>query len=147
LALVLEVPVFRAKRVLPAPGVVALWAIVAVEICTLAELVNDPNRPNTKPATAIAAMRVMAIRITVARTGEIAFLRLALLIFNVVLLLYENCPENGTCPPLDRKRMPVKASPDVPATHVPAAVTGTGIEPAPAVTVVTVIVGVQVTPP
>ena len=44
-------------------------------------LVNDPKRPNTKPATAMAAMRVMAIRITVARTGEIAFLRLALLMF------------------------------------------------------------------
>jgi hypothetical protein len=29
----------------------------------------------------MAAMRVMAIRITVARTGEIAFLRLALLMF------------------------------------------------------------------
>jgi len=48
---------------------------------TCAELVNDPNRPNTKPATAIAAMSVMAMRMTVARTGEIAFLRLAALIF------------------------------------------------------------------
>jgi len=41
---------------------------------TCAELVNDPNRPNTNPAMAMAAMRVMAIRITVASTGEIAFL-------------------------------------------------------------------------
>ncbi len=40
----------------------------------LAELVNDPNRPNTNPAMAIAAMRVMAMRMTVARTGEMAFL-------------------------------------------------------------------------
>ena len=41
---------------------------------TCAELVNDPNRPNTNPAIAMAAMRVIAISITVARTGEIAFL-------------------------------------------------------------------------
>ena len=40
---------------------------------TCAELVNDPKRPNTNPAMAIAAMSVIAIRITVARTGEIAF--------------------------------------------------------------------------
>jgi hypothetical protein len=38
------------------------------------ELVNDPNRPNTNPAMAMAAMRVMAMRMTVARTGEMAFL-------------------------------------------------------------------------
>jgi hypothetical protein len=43
---------------------------------TLAVLVNDPNRPNTKPAMAMAAMSVMAISITVARTGLIAFLLL-----------------------------------------------------------------------
>ena len=41
-------------------------------IVSVAELVNVPNRPNTKPATAMAAMRVIAIRITVARTGLIA---------------------------------------------------------------------------
>src|SRR2546426_4115580 len=41
---------------------------------TLAELVNDPKRPNTKPAMAMAAMSVIAIRITVASTGEMAFL-------------------------------------------------------------------------
>ncbi len=41
---------------------------------TCAELVNEPNRPNTKPAMAMAAMRVMAMRMTVARTGEMAFL-------------------------------------------------------------------------
>jgi hypothetical protein len=40
----------------------------------LAELVNDPNRPNTNPAIAMAAMRVIAIRMTVASTGEMAFL-------------------------------------------------------------------------
>ncbi len=37
---------------------------------TLAELVNDPNRPNTNPAMAMAAMSVIAMRITVARTGK-----------------------------------------------------------------------------
>jgi hypothetical protein len=41
---------------------------------TVAELVNDPKRPNTNPATAMAAMRVIAMRMTVARTGEMAFL-------------------------------------------------------------------------
>jgi len=48
---------------------------------TWAELVKDPKSPNTKPAIAMAAMSVIAIRITVARTGEIAFLRLGLLMF------------------------------------------------------------------
>jgi hypothetical protein len=46
----------------------------ATDALTWAELVNVPKRPNTKPATAMAAMRVIAMRITVARTGEIAFL-------------------------------------------------------------------------
>jgi hypothetical protein len=41
---------------------------------TCAELVNDPNRPNTNPAIAMAAMSVMAMRMTVASTGEMAFL-------------------------------------------------------------------------
>jgi hypothetical protein len=41
---------------------------------TVAELVNDPKRPNTNPATAMAAMSVIAMRMTVARTGEMAFL-------------------------------------------------------------------------
>ena len=41
---------------------------------TCAELVNDPKRPNTNPAMAMAAMRVMAMRMTVASTGEMAFL-------------------------------------------------------------------------
>gem|GEM_PF-7032607 len=34
----------------------------------VAELVNDPKRPNTKPATAMAAMRVIAMRMTVSRS-------------------------------------------------------------------------------
>jgi hypothetical protein len=36
--------------------------------------VNDPKRPNTNPAMAMAAMSVIAMRITVARTGDMAFL-------------------------------------------------------------------------
>jgi len=59
---------------------------------TCAELVNDPNRPNTNPAIAMAAMSVMAIRITVARTGEIAFL--LLLCFEILMagdLLERSC--------------------------------------------------------
>ena len=51
---------------------------------TCAELVNDPNRPNTNPAMAMAAMRVMAMRMTVARTGEMAFLFLLFTICIVV---------------------------------------------------------------
>jgi hypothetical protein len=46
----------------------------AMEAETCAVLVNDPKRPNTKPATAMAAMSVIAMRMTVARTGEMAFL-------------------------------------------------------------------------
>ena len=53
-----------------------LTAVVHPTTCaeTCAELVNDPKRPNTNPAMAMAAMRVMAMRMTVARTGEMAFL-------------------------------------------------------------------------
>jgi len=55
-----------------------IWLVVPVLMqdvtCaeTVAELVNDPNRPNTKPATAMAAMSVIAMRMTVANTGLIA---------------------------------------------------------------------------
>jgi hypothetical protein len=41
---------------------------------TIAVLVNVPKSPKTNPETAVAAMRVIEMRITVARTGEIAFL-------------------------------------------------------------------------
>jgi len=47
--------------------------MLEVDTWTRAELVNDPKRPNTNPATAMAAMRVMAISMTVANTGEMAF--------------------------------------------------------------------------
>ncbi len=40
---------------------------VPTDAVTCAELVNDPNRPNTNPAMAMAAMRVMAMRMTVGR--------------------------------------------------------------------------------
>jgi len=56
----------------PAPFPAALKALVVAATC--AELVNDPKRPNTNPAMAMAAMRVMAMRMTVASTGEMAFL-------------------------------------------------------------------------
>jgi len=52
----------------------AVHLLTCAETC--AELVNDPKRPNTNPAMAIAAISVIAMRITVANTGEIAFLRL-----------------------------------------------------------------------
>jgi len=57
------------------------WLRLTLVADTLAVLVNEPNRPNTKPAIAMAAMSVMAMRMTVARIGEIAFLFLPLLIF------------------------------------------------------------------
>jgi len=41
---------------------------------TWAVLVNVPKSPNTNPAIATEAMRVIAMRRTVARTGEMAFL-------------------------------------------------------------------------
>ena len=47
---------------------------------TLAVDVNDPNRPNTNPAIAMAAMSVIAMRMTVAMTGEMAFLPLTFVI-------------------------------------------------------------------
>lgn len=47
---------------------------VAELIVSVAELVNVPKRPNTNPATAMAAMSVIAMRMTVASTGEMAFL-------------------------------------------------------------------------
>jgi len=82
LALTLDVPVFWTLMdpVGPAARVPCTKAVLITE--TFAELVNEPNSPNTKPAMAMAAMRVMAIRMTVARTGEIAFLRLLVSILN-----------------------------------------------------------------
>jgi len=91
LALVLDVPVFRATTVpafaAPVPG--AMFGAVNV---TLATDVNDPKRPKTNPAMAMAAMRVMAMSMTVAKTGLIAFLRLALLICIVGYASTRRCP-------------------------------------------------------
>jgi len=73
-----EEPVFWSVTMQSA--VVVVWH-TTLTADTCAELVNDPKRPKTKPAMAIAAISVMAIRMTVAKTGEIAFLRPGLLMF------------------------------------------------------------------
>jgi len=65
---------------------------------TRAVLVNDPKRPKTKPATAMAAMSVIAMRMTVARTGEIAFLlavRVWIRMLFVTWSLWEDSGELG----------------------------------------------------
>ncbi len=77
----LAVPVFWI--VIVPVGVVPDERLVVVT-ANRATLVNDPNRPNTNPAMAMAAMRVMAMRMTVAMTGEIAFLRFTFVICIVV---------------------------------------------------------------
>jgi len=80
-AATLLVPVFVSITLQLSPPVLSWWhRLTWPETC--AELVNEPNRPNTNPAMAMAAMRVMAMRMTVASTGEIAFLRFGLFILN-----------------------------------------------------------------
>jgi len=79
-----DVPVFWRARFVPEATAPHVGAAIAVPVSvagmltvvaeTCAVLVNDPNRPNTNPAMAMAAMRVMAMRMTVASTGEMAFL-------------------------------------------------------------------------
>jgi hypothetical protein len=66
---VLAVPVLL--RLTVQNAVEAMQEAVAV---TCALEVNEPNRPNTNPAIAMAAIRVMAMSMTVAMTGEMAFL-------------------------------------------------------------------------
>ena len=56
--------------------------------------VNDPKRPNTNPAMAMAAMRVIAMSMTVAMTGEIAFLPLTFVICIVVSDLVDRLNKN-----------------------------------------------------
>jgi len=85
--------------------------VTCPEIC--AELVNDPKRPNTNPAIAMAAMSVIAMSMTVARTGEIAFLALGLLILKLDYLSYAQTPENGTEAPLLIEKEPVAEDPEV----------------------------------
>jgi len=71
----LEVPLFVKVSVhIACPLVPAAEPHAVTAALTFAELVNDPNRPNTNPAIAMAAMSVMAMRMTVASTGEMAFL-------------------------------------------------------------------------
>ena len=72
LTLTLEVPEF--VKVTRQLSVVLVWVHCVTCADTCAELVNEPKRPNTNPAMAMAAMRVMAMRMTVASTGEMAFL-------------------------------------------------------------------------
>jgi len=64
------------RHVLAAPGgvVVPLTLQIAdAPTVTFAELPRVPKRPKAKPAMATPATRVIAIRMTVARTGEMAF--------------------------------------------------------------------------
>jgi len=68
-----DVPVFCSFTTQP-PGAGREFEHTTLTADTCAELVNDPKRPNTNPAMAMAAMRVMAMRMTVASTGEMAFL-------------------------------------------------------------------------
>ena len=70
---VAAVPVLESVTVHDGAVLIAPEAHVAVPD-TLAVDVNDPNRPNTNPAMAMAAMSVMAMRMTVAMTGDIPFL-------------------------------------------------------------------------
>jgi hypothetical protein len=68
---VFPLPVFVNVRV--HTGFTALVHVVTLAD-TCAVLVKVPNRPKTNPAMAMAAMRVIAMRMTVASTGEMAFL-------------------------------------------------------------------------
>jgi len=56
----------------PAQAVEGLAGRFTTDARTLAVLVNDPKRPKTNPATAMAAINVIAISMTVARTGLMA---------------------------------------------------------------------------
>jgi len=88
LAIAFAVPVFwRTTALADAVTPAAPWVIVVLAAETVAVFVNVPKRPNTKPAIAMAAMRVIAMRMTVAKTGLIPFLRLALMSFNLVFPL------------------------------------------------------------
>jgi len=142
-ALVLELPELLALRTHISSTLKEQLVTLAE---TLAELVNDPKRPKTNPAMAMAAMSVIAIRITVARTGEIAFL----LLVGMCMLgasYAPNSPVKATDPPLLSEAEPVNVEPGVAAAQVPA-VMATGIAPAPAVMVTAAAsAGTHVTPP
>jgi len=92
----------------PFPTFALLHEVTLAE--TWAELVKEPNKPKTKPAIAIAAISVMAISITVANTGEIAFLCLRLLMCMLVAF-YDQTPVNGAVAPLLRETEPTACDP------------------------------------
>jgi len=84
---------------------------LVTDACTRAVEVKVPNRPKTKPAIAIAAMRVMAIRITVASTGLIA-LRFRCRVILILVSSYEEAvAEKRAFPPLARIMDPVTCTP------------------------------------
>jgi hypothetical protein len=60
---VLELPVLETARV--QAGTVAEPIQLVTLALTCGVLVNDPKRPKTKPATAMAAMSMIAMRMTV----------------------------------------------------------------------------------
>ena len=102
----LALPVF-VRMIVHTSGVPLQFVTLAE---TLAVEVKVPNRPNTKPATAIAAMSVMAIRITVANTGLIAF-RFVVGRILMAISSYEPVPEKRALPPLARMTDPVTCEP------------------------------------
>jgi len=125
--LVLEVPEFERVTVQVVPPCKQLAPLAL----TRAVVVNVPKRPNTNPAMAMAAMSVIAIRITVASTGEIAFLAgVGVIILDFTA--YENMPENGTLAPFVSWMLPTNDTPAVPEVtivmttlvDVPAVITG-----------------------
>jgi len=94
----------------------AVWAQTteADEIDSVAGLADVPKMPNTNVAMATAAIRVMAISMTVARTGLIA-LRLDGIL--MLLISYGRMVVNARLGPLPCVRNPVTAAPEVyPAT-------------------------------
>jgi len=97
--------------------------------CTRAVDVKVPNRPKTKPAMAIAAMRVMAMRITVANTGLIA-LRLLDGMILIVTNSYEPVAEKRAFPPFARITAPVTWLPTVAAWPATVQVTPLSDDPA-----------------
>jgi len=94
----------------PAPPPLLVHELTRMLTC--AELVNDPKRPNTNPAIAMAAMRVMAIRITVAKTGLIAFLFFLMFkLWSTPRVYAVQTPENGTEAPLLIENEPCASAP------------------------------------
>jgi len=104
-ALVFDVPLLIMLSVHTSP-VPAVQTQLVTLADTWAVFVNDPKRPKTKPAMAIAAIKVIAIRMTVARTGEIAFLLPAGCV-SFIVVAYGNVPVKDAEPPFDKDAEPV----------------------------------------